>query len=137
MSTEKQTIAEQFPWATVGADVVIFEEGSWGYTNVTPAKIAKVSATRVTLEGGRVFYVPKYSQDLKELGRETYRSPDLLPLDDPRIAEVKETQRKEQIRLNARDAAKQYARDSHSEEKARAAIKALEAFLEAWVEVPE
>ena len=137
MSTEPHTLTAKFPWAVVGADVVIFERGSWGYNNTTPAKISRVTTTRITLEGGRIFYVPKWRDELKEWGRDVYRSPELIPVDDPRIAKAEETQRKEQIRAKARKAAQEYAAASDSEEKARAAIEALQAFLGAWAEVAE
>lgn len=132
----EQTIAAQFPWAVVGAEAVIFEQDHWGHTGITKAKISRVGKTRITLEGGRQFHVPKWRDELREWGRDVYRSPTLIPVDDPRIAEAAETHRKEQIRLKARDAADRYRQDSHSEEKARAAIAALQAFLEAWVEAP-
>jgi hypothetical protein len=133
--SEQETIAEQFPWAIAGVEAVIFETGSWGYTNVTKVKITKVSKTRITLEGGRAFYIPKWSHksELKEMGRDRYRSGTLIATDDPRIAAAEEVQRKEQIRLDARKAAEKYVGDSHSEEKARAAITALQAFLKEWV----
>lgn len=133
--SEKQTIVEQFPWAIEGSAAAIMEKARWDtYATVTEVKITRVSKTRITLEGGRQFYVGRYQRDaLVEWGRESYRSGTLVPVDDPRIAQAKETQRKEQIRLDARKAAEQYAKDSHSEESARAAIEALQTFLQAWV----
>lgn len=130
----EQTITEQFPWATVGARAVIYETGSWGYVNLSQAKIAKVSKSRITLENGRVFYVPKHLKTLSELGRENYRSPELIAPDDPRIAAAEEAQRLQNLKNKAKDACKAWTNYSDDVSKAETAVKALQAFIEAHKE---
>jgi len=127
----EQTIGEQFPWAIVGAEAVIYEQGSWGYVTTTRAKITRVSTARITLEGGRTFYVPKYRNTLSEWGRDVYRSPELIAPGDPRVTEAVEAQRKQKIRSEAMSAVKKWLNSSSDVDTAQAAVTAIQAFIEA------
>jgi hypothetical protein len=130
ITVETKTIAEQFPWAEAGADAYVYEQGSWGYRSLTPAKIKSVTKARINLEGGRSFYVPKYATELKEVGRDRYRSPSLIPVDDPAVEETRVALAKQKVKNEANAAVAAYSR-SNSVENAQAAVAALTAFIEA------
>jgi len=124
MSTENKTLAEQFPWLTVGAKAYNLYRGSWNYVSLTPVKVEKITKSRVTLSNGKVFYLRKYGKELKELGTDYYNSPELIPVDDPRVLETKKEIRKRNVEIAARNAAESFYRDK-GVDNARKAIAAL------------
>lgn len=125
---ETKTVAEQFPWAVAGAKAFIYEQGSWGYRNLTSATIKSVTKARINLEGGRSFYVPKHRTELKELGRDYYRSPSLIPTDDPAVEETRAAIAKQKVENAARTATEGFTR-SRSVENAHKAVAALLDFI--------
>lgn len=126
---ENKTIVEQFPWAVVGAKAVIYERGSGGYRSIKPANITRVTNTRITLDGGRTFYLRKYADTLCELGVDVYRSATLIPTDDPRVEEARQVIQKQRIDNAAQTAADNFNK-SRTVDNAQAAITALKAFIE-------
>ena len=127
---ETKTIAEQFPWAEAGASAFIYEQGSWGYRNLTATKIQSVTKARINLEGGRVFYIPKHATKLVERGRDYYRSPSLIPTDDPAVEETRLLLEKQKIDNAARAAAEQFNK-SRTVDNAHKAVAALLDFIKA------
>jgi len=126
---ETKTIAEQFPWAVVGAEAYTYQASGWGVSELRKVTITKVTKSRITTGDTRTFYVRKYGTELTELGREYYRSPVLIAVDDPRVAEARVEARKRKIADDARSTTDAFNR-SRTVENAQAAVAALTAFIE-------
>jgi len=127
---ETQTITEQFPWAVAGAEAYVYNRNGWGVTELRKVQITKVTKSRVTTTGDRVFYVRKYGNTLTALGMEYHRSPDLIAVDDPRVAEAKAEALKQKIDNAARAAADDFNK-SRTVDNAHKAVAALLDFIKA------
>jgi len=127
---ETKTISEQFPWAKPGAEAYIYNRNGWGVTELRKVQITKVTKSRVTTTGDRVFYVRKHGNTLTVLGLEHYRSPDLIAADDPRVAEAKAEALKQKIDNAARAAADDFHK-SRTVDNAHKAVAALLDFIKA------
>lgn len=124
MSAETKTIAEQFPWLTVGGNAYTLYRGSWDYVRLIPVKIEKITKSRVTLDNGSVYYVGKHRTKITEHGTDYYRSAELIAEDDPRVEQIKAAVHKKNIEHTASKAVESFMRDK-GVDNARAAIAAL------------
>lgn len=133
MSTEHQTIAEQFPWATVGATAYIYNNNGWGYIECRKVTVTKVTKARITVTGDRVFYTRKCANELREYGIDWYRSAQLIPADDPLVAEARETIRKKNAENKARAGVDSFNK-YRTVDNAHKAVAALLDYIEAHKE---
>ena len=93
-----------------GDCAALYRAGSWGLPSVHRVTIDRVTATQYVLSNGDRYR----KSDLREVGTDRYYSPELVALDDPRLASAAKAQERQRL-VNAVSAASdKWARDRRS-----------------------
>lgn len=90
-----------------GDRAALYRAGSWGLPSAHQVTVDRVTATQYVLSNGDRYR----KSDRREVGRDRYNSPELVALDDPRLARAAKAQERQRLVNEVAAASDRWARD--------------------------